>query len=371
MLYNIFQAMQQVTNRIRKPVRREGAERYLLWTLLSFATSVSITRLFLDLTGYPQLGSESLHISHVLWGGLLLYAASLIPLLYANRWVYIVSAVLSGIGIGLFIDEVGKFITQTNNYFYPPAAPIVYAFFLISVLIYIRSRSPRKHDIRQELYSALESLEEVLDHDLSPIEQQKLVSRLNSIAEDASQADLQRLAFALRDFAVNDAIYLAPERLGWIDRWLIRLQAFEEKHLSRTFYRVFLAVSLFGASIWSLYYPVLMTIYLGEPSLFRAQAEINRLIQDQLVLDQFGLNWFEARLALQGLVGLILLSAVLFIIVRQEKRGLQLGYMGLLLSLTTVNLLVFYFDQFSSLAVAFFQAALFLLLLHYRRKYNT
>lgn len=55
---------------IRNPVRRPAAERYLLITLLSFAMSVSLTRLFLELSGYPQLGSGTLHIAHVLWGSL-------------------------------------------------------------------------------------------------------------------------------------------------------------------------------------------------------------------------------------------------------------------------------------------------------------
>ena len=48
------------------------------------------------------------------------------PLLFANRWALGTSAVLAGIGVGLFIDEVGKFLTQTNDYFFPPAAPIIY-----------------------------------------------------------------------------------------------------------------------------------------------------------------------------------------------------------------------------------------------------
>src|SRR5512143_3428729 len=116
----------------RRPVKREGAEKYLLVTLLSFGASVTLTRLFLELTGYPQLGGGELHIAHALWGGLLLYIASLLPLILANRWTYMAGAILAGTGVGLFIDEVGKFITQSNNYFYPLAAPIVYAFFLMS-----------------------------------------------------------------------------------------------------------------------------------------------------------------------------------------------------------------------------------------------
>jgi hypothetical protein len=48
--------MQPLITRVRKPVEREGAEFYLFLLLLSFAASVSLTRLFLELTGYPQLG---------------------------------------------------------------------------------------------------------------------------------------------------------------------------------------------------------------------------------------------------------------------------------------------------------------------------
>ena len=52
---------------VRRPVRRPGAEQFLLVMLLSFALSVSLTRLFLELTGYPQLGGGDLHIAHLLW----------------------------------------------------------------------------------------------------------------------------------------------------------------------------------------------------------------------------------------------------------------------------------------------------------------
>ena len=109
-------------NRIRRPVERDGAAFYVLLTLLSFALSVVLTRLFLQLTGYPQLGGATLHIAHLLWGGLFLFIGALTMLIFANRWVYRLGAILTGIGVGLFIDEVGKFITRTNDYFYPPAA---------------------------------------------------------------------------------------------------------------------------------------------------------------------------------------------------------------------------------------------------------
>jgi hypothetical protein len=148
--------MESSIGHIRKAVKREDAEQYLVIALLSFAASVILIRLFLELTGYPQVGNSELHIAHVLWGGLLLFVASLLPLVFANRWVYKVGALLAGVGVGLFIDEVGKFITQSNNYFYPAAAPIIYAFFLLTVLVYLQVRRPRARDAGAELCRALD-----------------------------------------------------------------------------------------------------------------------------------------------------------------------------------------------------------------------
>ncbi len=99
-------------------------------------------REFLQLTGFPQIGNSVLHIAHALWGGLLLFIAVVLPLAFANRWAIGASALLSGAGIGLFIDEVGKFITQTNDYFFPPALSIIYAFFLLTAVVYLYFRQP-------------------------------------------------------------------------------------------------------------------------------------------------------------------------------------------------------------------------------------
>ena len=112
----------------RQLVFRFYAERYILLLLISFALSLSFTRLFLEITGYPQIGNSELHFAHVLWGGLIWFSGSLLPLIFANRRAFDLSAILTGIGFGLFIDEVGKFITSSNNYFYPSAAPIIYDF---------------------------------------------------------------------------------------------------------------------------------------------------------------------------------------------------------------------------------------------------
>lgn len=119
---------------------REGAERYLLLVIVSFTIAVVGTRWYLQATGYPQIGGGELHIAHMLWGGLLLVAAAVLGLVLTAAWVPTTAAILTGVGTGLFVDEVGKFITASNDYFYPLAAPLIYGLLLTLVLVFVMIR---------------------------------------------------------------------------------------------------------------------------------------------------------------------------------------------------------------------------------------
>lgn len=88
------------------------------------------TRAYLALMNYPQIGGETLHIAHMLWGGLLLVLVVLF-LGLANQPDKRIAMLAGGIGFGLFIDELGKFITVDNNYFYRPAASIIIIVYII------------------------------------------------------------------------------------------------------------------------------------------------------------------------------------------------------------------------------------------------
>ncbi|TFH35672.1 MAG: hypothetical protein E4G99_06760 [Anaerolineales bacterium] len=356
----------RIGGRVRKPVRRGRAHRYLLLTLLSFAVSVAGTRLLLELTGYPQLGGGDLHIAHVLWGGMLLFVSSLLMMILANRWVYLLGAVLAGLGVGLFIDEVGKFITQTNDYFYPAAAPIIYAFFLLTVFLYLQIRRPPPYDVRGELYRALNSMTELLDHHLEPSELEALETSLETVLEQAQDENQARLAQQLLVYLRSDTLQLVPEEQSFVERNFRAFTRWEKRWINLGRYRAILVGGL--AAIGANTFLNLSRLLFAARTPGGLEVVFQGLLDAGQVSSTTGMLGFIVRVALEGSAGLILILAAMLILLGWEGWGLNLGVIGLLLSLAGVNLLVFYYEQFSTIITAAVQLVLLLAIFRYRQR---
>ena len=143
-------------------VRVLKLSRLLEIFFIASVTSILVIRAFLASTGYPQLGGHGLHIAHLLWGGLLMLIALVLLLSFIGRNLQSSAALLGGIGFGTFIDELGKFITSDNNYFFQPAIPLIY---IIFVLLFLSFRELEQHpspSARTRLANALHILAEML-----------------------------------------------------------------------------------------------------------------------------------------------------------------------------------------------------------------
>ena len=141
---------------VRGLARDPRASPHLMAMLVSAVATVLLVRAFLALAGYPQIGGGGLHIAHVLWGGLLMVAGLVLLLWFAGPVIRPVAAVLSGMGLGLFIDEVGKFVTSDNNYFYRPAGALMYVIVAGLVLVVHLLHGRRPHHPSEHLAGAVD-----------------------------------------------------------------------------------------------------------------------------------------------------------------------------------------------------------------------
>ena len=176
-----------------------AAGRYLDLFVVGGVSAVLAIRFILRITGYPSIGGARFHIAHMLWGGLLMAVALLLCLSYLGNRTRLLAALIGGVGFGFFIDEIGKFITRDNDYFFQPSIALIYITF---VLIYLgfRDLQLRRAISREEyLVNALNDFEEAIINDLQPEERDRarrylaaivphdqLTSRLASLIDEAT-----------------------------------------------------------------------------------------------------------------------------------------------------------------------------------------
>ncbi len=358
-----------VTHPVRTAVKRAASQKYLLISLVSFAGSVILTRLYLQLTHYPKLGSGQFHIAHVLWGGLLLFIAALLPLILANRWALTTAAVLSGLGVGLFIDEVGKFITMNNDYFFPGAAPIIYAFFLITVFVYMEIRRPPKGSSpRTQMYHVLEEITEVLDSDLDSTERNRMDVKLTAIHDQTTDQNIHALVDALHSYIDNDTLRLADDKPTLARRIQKRVSPYASWIITRRKLKWFLVIALAVLGVMALFQFVLLLAAIPAPGPM-VEVFLRPLVNKGALHDAQDALWFLIRTGLEGAVGLLLITAGGLLSTGKERPAANIAILTLVVWLTGINLITFYLDQFGAIAFTLFQFIVLLSLMHYRNHY--
>ncbi len=157
----------------------EGANLMEIFFVTSIASVLAI-RAFLHMTGYPQFSPGSLHVAHVLVGGIFMLAAMILFLAFTGSASRYLAALLGGFGFGAFIDEVGKFVTSDNDYFFKPTVAIIYVTFVAIYFIMERiSRAPWLSD-KERLVNVLELTKEAVMHDLRSEDQERALNLLKN-----------------------------------------------------------------------------------------------------------------------------------------------------------------------------------------------
>lgn len=191
-------------------MRNLDAPEFFESFLISAIAAILGIRVFLHATGYPTIGGGSLHIAHMLWGGLAMLAALGLLLGWLGKSAKSAAAVIGGAGWGTFIDELGKFLTRDNDYFFQPAFALIYVIF---VALYVAFDALHRHTAtRQEvLANALELMLEAVRSDMDAEEQRRAIRLLASCdPEDPVARSLSR--------ALAEVELVPPARPGVLRR---------------------------------------------------------------------------------------------------------------------------------------------------------
>lgn len=209
-------------------MRNSDAPEYFESFLIAAIAAILLIRGFLHVTGYPTVGGDSLHIAHMLWGGVLMMAALVLLLGRLGKPAKSAAAVIGGAGWGTFIDELGKFLTHDNDYFYEPTFALIYISFVILYLVFERQR--RRQLTREEAVgNALELTLEAVRRDMDSEEQRRALALLEACDPADPLVRSIRRAIATVELAPpgrRGLMWRARHTARALYRWLIRRRWF-------------------------------------------------------------------------------------------------------------------------------------------------
>lgn len=310
--------------------------------LVAAVTSLLGVRFYLSLTGYPKVGFglPGLHIAHMLWGGLFMLIAILLILNFLNKPILRISAIIGGLGFGLFIDELGKFITHDSNYFFQPTIVFLYVIF---ILLFLLVRMVEKHQIytqKEYLMNALEMLEEAVLGDMNTDEKKLTLSLLRkSDSDDPVVIGLKALMKNIEAVPIKESTFAKIRR--------IPRSLYHSLIASRWFTRI-LVWFFVGKSIISLFSIPTLFVFL--------QTNINLLSQRkiaELSFIQSGEVVFSTLSSMFVLLGVGLIG-------RSRLHAYQMFKRSILVTIFFTQFFIFYREQLSAVIGLFFNIIILL-----------
>jgi hypothetical protein len=340
-------------------VPREDAARTVRLVAVVFGITVVLTRLYLSLTGWPQLGGGQYHLAHALWGGLLLLLGGLVALLWSNRWVQPTVAVCVGAGSGLFIDEVGKFITARNDYFTPLAAPIIYAAFLAVLGVATLARHARLDRARSLAYAVAVRWKDLADGPLTPQARAAMLRDLAALQADPTRPDLAAYAATVRPIVENAPV--EDDRRG-VRLPRARAARLEAVLFPRWVHRLVLAAGSTVLGLFSLIgLVVLIAVWSNDP-------DVEVVLDDRAVPAGTHPPMLVAAAAGETAVGALLVLAGVLLLLGRDRLGTRLCRAGLVIALAGVNVALGYVDSELVVIAVVAQVGLLLLVRRYRSR---
>jgi hypothetical protein len=323
----------------RRWIRNHEAGALTESFLVSGVVAILAIRFYLDLTGYPQVGGATLHIAHMLWGGLMMLAALVTLFTFLDRGAVRLAAVVGGLGFGTFIDELGKFVTRDNDYFFQPTVALIYVVFVLTFLAAHSVRSRRAFTRDEWLVNALRETEELAVQDLDPVERRRALAFLERSDPD------HPLVPPLRRLLREAEPVAAP-----VPGWLVRLA-----NRARDLYQRLIRWPLFTRGL-ILFFVIQLAVKLGwaVSTLFRSRGADDPgealTVLERFVRSQDSPTFVEwGELTSSLLSGVFVLLGVLALR-RSRLTAYRWFERSILVSILLTQIFTFYHEQFAALA---------------------
>jgi len=327
-------------------IRRKDFLVYYQNVIIFFVAAFVSTRIILIILDYPKISPGNLHIAHILWGGLILFAAAMLILLYRNKSLLYVSSALIGLGWALFVDEIGKTITPDNNYFYEPALPLIYISLLILWFIFRHFHKKRGLSEKNIMYNVLEEFEEVIENDLDPQEFGQMKKQLINLKNHAKDSNIRIVAEGLLAVISQQEISLQKQKRFFFEEIFRNYQKkiytlLHSRIVKRWIFPFMLLCYGFGLLLLSTFHfiPFLDT---GLANQFHSDLNVDvfKTTIDSVLFIILNLGQF-------GLGITLVLSAMRKMML--EKQPWSDVRIVLFISITVLDILLFYFSQFPAI----------------------
>jgi len=319
-------------------IRNFDAEKYIETFMVSAVAAILVIRTFLVLTGFPQIGNSNLHIAHLLWGGFLMLISIIILLFFLTKGAEKFAALLGGIGFGTFLDEIGKFVTQDNDYFFEPSVSLMYITFLLILFAVHYIKTGWGITEQEYLINAINELRSLSGGELSKDDKSRALNYLSHTD------DTDPLVNSVRDI-ISKIKTTPPSQPGSYDR----LKSFlNNKYDMLTQLRSFnLAIMLFFISKF------VITIGYIFVLIFIIGVGWENILSTELVehLYQRGINLSFVDIAefFSSLLSGVFACIGIYYLRKSRLKAYEMFKWSILISIFLTQIFIFYNEQFSAL----------------------
>jgi hypothetical protein len=322
--------------------KRLNASNLLLDFMIWASLSLFGMRLFLKIFNNPIVGRGNWHIAHVLWGGLFMLVGVIIFLIFYGKQSLKLASIFTGIGWGLFIDEVGKYVTQDNNYWFRPAVIFIYISFILLFFLY-RLLERKSFQTRPSLWHELfEDYQELIDNDLETSEKRELLQKIKKLLRSTPSPAERKFLLDMK-ILVKSATIIKDRRQYDPAKLIASLL---QVTYNRLFKKRLVFYGLFFYSLWYIFDKIYDTTrLLLNPHKI---ALLQKYYSSYDFFSRADVYMISLKFIVELCVATLFIVALFYWLRKKTIKGIQYYQFGLLVNIFIDSIIKFYFEQFSA-----------------------